>query len=88
MTIATPTIHLNGTSAGCLRTDLSAATISIQNAVAALAETAPNGRDYYTQGPRAYEQARIEHQTRMHKLADVIRELRIIGEAIVAQEAA
>lgn len=82
MTLAIPTVHLNGTSRDGLLEPICKATDAIHDAIAAVAETAPNARDYYVQGPDAFQVARKQHECRMHKLADVIRELREIGEAI------
>ena len=78
----TPTIHLNGTSREHLLNPICYAIYTLQTAVEALAETAPNARDYYVQSMDVFYAAQREHEQRMHKLADVIRELNAIGEAI------
>jgi hypothetical protein len=44
-----PTIHINGTDAQSLFDGYYAALKAVQGAHKALAECAPNGRDYYTQ---------------------------------------
>ncbi len=51
-------------------------------ALEAMSDAAPNGRDYYMQTPSTFDLAQDQHQKRMHKLADVIRELNEIGEAL------
>jgi hypothetical protein len=45
-----PTIHLNGTSADSLLRDDEAAHDAVTQAISALAQVAPHGRDYYVQG--------------------------------------
>jgi hypothetical protein len=50
---ATPTIHLNGTSARMLREALEDAYTQAGTVVQRLRECRPNGRDYYPQGPTA-----------------------------------
>jgi hypothetical protein len=77
----TPTIHLNGTAGESLIKDNLKALRSLQDAVEALQGAAPNGRDYYVEGPQAYSVARREHETRLHRLADTIHEINAIAEA-------
>ncbi|HZU91403.1 MAG TPA: hypothetical protein VE993_19280 [Stellaceae bacterium] len=80
-----PTIHLNGTSRDELLRQILEAKEAICKAVEALANAAPNMRDYYVQGPDAFPAARREHEKRMHRLADCIHELNEIAEKICAQ---
>lgn len=77
-----PTIHLNGTSKERLLDALEEAYAAIHTAIEKLGETAPNGRDYYPQGPDALFKAQEEHFARMQKLEDVRRELQELAEAI------
>lgn len=70
-----PTIHLNGTSKEALLDLLHEAGIAVNNATAAVMLTAPNGRDYYPQGPQAISQAIAEHDSRIKRLADIYDEL-------------
>lgn len=77
-----PTIHMNGTARETLLNALCDASIAVQEAVSKLADTAPNARDYYPQGMDVFYAAQREHEARMHKLADVIRELNEIGGGI------
>lgn len=65
---AIPTIHLNGTSKDALLHAFTAADEALAKAGKALAETAPNARDYYPQGPDAYGKAADEHDARMMAL--------------------
>lgn len=77
-----PTIHLNGTSARSLLEDCSDASHHVREALSALARFTPNGRDYYPQGDDAYTLARREHDSRMDRLREVLKELEEIGEHI------
>lgn len=85
MNLEIPTIHLNGTSADRLLEDIYYADAKISEAVEALAQTAPNGRDYYTKGNGALERAQSQHSARVQKLLDVKKELEQIAEVIDAQ---
>jgi hypothetical protein len=67
----TPTIHLNGTSAGELQEGYERAYRALTGAIEALGQTAPNGRDYYPQGPDAILKAQREHDQRMKVLKSV-----------------
>jgi hypothetical protein len=66
-----PTVHDNGTSKARLIEGYEAASASIEAAYQAVKATAPNGRDYYPQGPAAMEQATAEHLARLKKLDEV-----------------
>lgn len=77
-----PTVHLNGTNRGVLIEQLLAARDAVNNAMEALRNAAPNGRDYYPQGSRMIYQATDEHVARMLKLEEVHRELTLILEYI------
>lgn len=71
----TPTIHLNGTARADLFSGYMDAVEALRGAVEAVRRTAPNGRDYYLQGPDAILQADREHRARMIALGTVKREL-------------
>ena len=77
-----PTIHLNGTSKAALLHALTEADAAISKAGHALAETAPNARDYYPQGPSAYGKAADEHAARMTALGKIRADLAEIVNAI------
>ena len=81
----TPTIHLNGTSKAELLEQLRNAYTAVRNAQKVLQEAAPNGRDYYPQGPGAILQAQSEYESRLTRLQDVAKELEEIQEAIYEQ---
>lgn len=70
-----PTVHLNGTSAEDLIQQYRKAYRATQDALKALAESAPHGRDYYVQSDGAFEKARKEHESRAERLRAVSDEL-------------
>lgn len=76
-----PTIHLNGTSRESLLEKLGEASETLELASLALKQTSPNGRDYYTQGATALNQAIQEHMHRLRRL-DAVKEE--IDDLIVA----
>lgn len=80
-----PTIHINGTDRGTLLTGHTAAIVAIDKALDAIAEIAPNGRDYYPQGPNAIFRATADHAHRVRLLLDVRNDLNEIAEGIGAQ---
>jgi hypothetical protein len=80
--LAIPTVHLNGTSREQLLEGLSDAIHAMHEAGRALAKAAPNARDYYVQGAGAINTALNQHEARMTKLREVIRELEQIVFAI------
>lgn len=70
-----PTIHLNGTSKDELINVLCDASTAIDAAYEAMKLAAPNGRDYYPQGPEALQRATDEHLGRLRRLDDIKREI-------------
>lgn len=70
-----PTIHMNGTGAAQLLQQYSAALYALSDAMTALCDAAPHGRDYYPQGDTAYREAAAEHAARALKLGQVYAEL-------------
>ena len=70
-----PTIHLNGTSKERLIEDLCHASHALDAAYDALRQTAPNGRDYYPQGPDALAKATDEHHRRLGRLDEIKKEV-------------
>jgi hypothetical protein len=77
-----PTVHLNGSGRKSLLDGLERAGSALHEAIKALDDIAPNGRDYYPQGEGAFKQASAEHQVRVARLAGVLHELSQIAEAI------
>lgn len=70
-----PTIHVNGTSAVNLANGYHDARLSLMESVRLLDQAAPNGRDYYPDGPDAILLAMADHADRLAWLARVIHEL-------------
>jgi hypothetical protein len=77
-----PTVHLNGTSRGELQTQLETALGALRSAIESLQDAAPHGRDYYVQGPLAYELATVEHVNRLTKLKAVAEDLQALLEHV------
>ena len=80
-----PTIHLNGTSGTDLMSQTVDAMLALSDAIKALQNAGPNGRDYYLHGNSAFPRALQEHEDRLTKLTEVQADLVIISEAIHAQ---
>lgn len=74
-TLTKPTLHLNGTSKERLGQAYSDAYAALYDAAEKLRQTAPNGRDYYPDGPDAMAKAEAEHRSRQQRIADVMDEL-------------
>lgn len=81
--VAIPTIHLNGTSGPQLLDDHLAAVEALRDAWKALSAMAPNGRDYYPQGPAAISIAIDQHADRLSRLDQIKKEIEEIVLAIV-----
>lgn len=73
--MATPTIHINGTSREELERSFMEAAAAVQHAISMLHETAPNQRDYYVQQPDAFSVAVAEHDDRIQRLQGIYDEL-------------
>jgi hypothetical protein len=80
--VSIPTIHLNGTSGMQLLDDHLAAVEALRDAWKALAAAAPNGRDYYPQGPGAFSTAIDQHADRLSRLDKIKKEIEEIAVAI------
>jgi hypothetical protein len=77
-----PTVHLNGTSKNDLYEAYSEARHQIRLAIEAVANTCPNGRDYYTQGDQVIYRALEEHEARLKQLEAVYEELGQLLEVV------
>lgn len=77
-----PTLHLNGTSKERLIDALCNASAALDGAYESLKQTAPNGRDYYPQGPAAYTKANDEHMDRLRRLDAIKSEVDALTLAI------
>lgn len=80
-----PTVHMNGTGKQSLLGDLEHAHLKVREAITALANAAPNARDYYVQSMDSYYAARTEHCDRVQKLVDVRKDLEALAENISRQ---
>lgn len=76
-----PTIHLNGSSPDRLIEEWDAAYQAIGDAITALAQCAPNGRDYYPLGIAAYRTAENEHRARLTALHGIRDDLQAFCDA-------
>lgn len=65
-----PTIHPNGTPKRMLMDGLMTVHAALDAVYGLMRQCAPNGRDYYPQGPEAFDKAFDEHLRRMQKLVD------------------
>jgi len=77
-----PTIHGNGTSGEALLTQQTDAVSALYDALEAMTAAAPNGRDYYPQGPEAFRLAAAEHAARIAKVRAVLAEYEAAAEVI------
>lgn len=81
-----PTVHLNGTSRESLIRGLEKAYVAITQAIDAVCDAAPHGRDYYVQDlGDAYNRARDEHESRVRKLVEVRNEIEELVTGIAEQ---
>ena len=81
--IAKPTVHLNGTGAETLMRQFEKAGQALRAALQALRDAAPNGRDYYPQGPNALRKAQEDHEARLQRLDAVLREIKELYEHVL-----
>lgn len=70
-----PLLHLNGTSREGLTGPLQKAHRALYEAEQTLAETAPNGRDYYPRGNDAHRVAQGQHYDRQARLRAIREEI-------------
>lgn len=77
-----PTIHMNGTTKDALIESLCEASQTLDLAYQALKQTAPNGRDFYPQGPAALNAATDEHCDRLRRLDGIKKEIDALTLAI------
>ncbi len=83
-----PTVHLNGTSASALTGQYEMAGHALRTAIQELENCNPNARDYYVQGPDAYRLAAAEHNARIQKVRDVLKEIEELHKKVTEQEEA
>lgn len=70
MTFSLPTIHLNGTGAHTLYKEYRHAYESLQTAIEALAAATCHQRDFYPQGPDAWDLAQMERREMILRLRE------------------
>jgi len=80
LNLTMPSVHLNGTGLEEQRRQVNEARMAVTDAHRALCCACPSPRDYYPQGPDAYERARAEHDARVMRLVGVMVELDAIAE--------
>jgi len=78
----TPTVHLNGTSRVELMEQFQTAHNALYQAIRALEDCGPNGRDYYPQGDSALTVALAEHVARIRAIQAVDADIKALIEAI------
>lgn len=81
-----PTVHLNGTGIESLMAQYNNAYYALTEAIRKMAAAAPNGRDYYLQGPGVWQSAVAEHEDRMKRVQAVMEEIGKIGEYLGDEE--
>lgn len=79
-----PTVHLNGTSRIDLQEQYHGAYMALQDALVALRQSCPNGRDYYPQGPEAFRKAVAEQESRIERLEAIQTEVKAIYASVIA----
>lgn len=79
-----PTIHLNGTDARTLAAGYERVANLAHDLIEALAQNAPNGRDYYPQGPFAVGAAVEEHFARIRAVRKVHEEIMALWDHAIS----
>lgn len=83
--LAVPTIHMNGTSKNDLVEAIRAVRTHLQDALDAMSNISPNGRDYCVQNAGALLLAVAQHRDRVARIESVNEELMAIWEKIEDQ---
>lgn len=81
-----PLVHLNGSGRRSLLDGYTAAAQKVREALDALRDTAPNGRDYYPRGASALPRAIAEHDVRIQRLDAVLADLDELAIAVADQD--
>jgi hypothetical protein len=83
MTLSIPSIHLNGTSANTLCTEIQLAHEALGNASEALSNMTVHGRDHYVKADKeSFSKAQAEHRARFVALEKIKTELMEIYQGI------
>jgi hypothetical protein len=88
MSITTPTIHMNGSDAATLLEEYVTADAAAYQLLCALSGIDFNARDYYPQGPAAFEAARTEMRARYLAVQNIRTELHQVMDSILKQREA
>jgi hypothetical protein len=83
--LVAPSININGTSGDELIHQIRVAHSAVEEAFRALLKAAPHGRDYQTVSSEQYTLARHQHNIRLIRLDDTIKELEQIAVLIQNQ---
>lgn len=79
-----PIVHLNGSGRDNLLKQYRDAYDALHNAIGALIEMSPHGRDYYVHpDPEAFSNARQDNRKRIAKLNEVLDEISILRNRIL-----
>jgi hypothetical protein len=83
-TLTLPIVHSNGTSKRELIDLRTSAAYALREALEALKQMAPNGRDYYVsrEGAAHFNRARAQHERRLAAVDQLRRELEAEAEAL------
>lgn len=84
--VVCPTINLNGTSADALIEQYAKAATAVADAIKAVAEAWPHGRDFQTMKPCAHRRATEQHDDRMAWLRSVHADLMVILDNVCEQK--
>ena len=84
---ATPRLHSNGTSGEDLREGYMRVLEVVEDAIRAMRQIAPHGRDYYVQPGDALHRAREEHRVRVDRLLELKADIETLAESVVKQDA-
>jgi len=80
--LAVPQVNINGTSKRELQDQCLQAYRALQDALEALNQMTPHGRDYQTVGFERYDLARSQHQDRMRSVGEIKDEIYAIWESM------
>ena len=84
-TLTAPTVHLNGTTGSTLFGELHDALTAVNVAIEKVCDACPHGRDYYVEGPGAYEAARKQFNERLDALKEIAVELEALCDEVDRQ---
>lgn len=83
-----PTIHLNGTHVDDLIEQAEQAEVALNAAIVKFRAMAPNGRDYYPQGPDVINRAVADYSVNLARLNAILTETRELLEHLYSEQEA